>query len=191
MCPDLWWKTFLHTLQLASARTRSGGSGVGSRAAVASVRGAVCCLDARQRSIWWQKMDAKTEHGPEPRILTEFYSTIKMQSAASLTHVFFVLNDSPYVRTAYRNPPAAALRNLRSRHGTNWKITASRVAPARLRLQVLRLQPDHVGRTGAAGRHVTSPDAVDPAAAALIAIDRTKKRILPIAPRVSSRLCRV
>jgi hypothetical protein len=35
-------------------------------------------------------MDAKTEHGPEPRILTELYSTIKMQSAASLTHVFFV-----------------------------------------------------------------------------------------------------
>ena len=191
MCPDLCWKTFLHTLQFASKRTRSCGSGVGSRAGVASLRRAVCCLDARRQSIWWQKMDAKTGHGPEPRILTEFYSTIKMQSAASLTHVFFVFNDSPYVRTAHRNPPAAALRNLRHRHGPNWKIAASRIAPARLRLQVLHLQPDHVDRTRAAGRHVTSPADVDPTDTALIAIDRTKKRILPIAPRVSSRLCRV
>jgi hypothetical protein len=136
-------------------------------------------------------MDAKSGHGPEPRILTEFYSTIKMQSAASLTRVFFVFNDSPYVRTAYRSPLAAALRDLRSRHGPNWKITANRIAPARLRLQMRRLQPDHVGRTGAAGRHVPSPGDVDPAATALTTIDRIKKRIFPIAPRVSSRLCRV
>jgi hypothetical protein len=44
-------------------------------------------LDARRRSIWWQKIDGKSETGPEPRILTELYSTIKMQSAASFLNV--------------------------------------------------------------------------------------------------------
>jgi len=64
-----------------------------------------------------------------------------------------------YVPTAFRNPSAAALQNLRDRHSEHRKAAPNRIAPARLRLQVRRLQPDHVGRTGAAGRKAPSPAA--------------------------------
>ena len=66
-----------------------------------------------------------------------------------------------YVLTAFRNRFAAALRNLRDRHGQDRKAAPNRIAPARLRLQVRRLQPDHVGRAGAAGRNDPSPGSVD------------------------------
>jgi hypothetical protein len=73
-----------------------------------------------------------------------------------------------YVLTAFRDQSAAALRNLRDRHGQDRKAAPNRIAPARLRLQVRRLQPDHVGRAGAAGRNDPSPGSVD----ALVEIDR-------------------
>ena len=47
----------------------TGGIAVVSRAGVASLRRAVCCLDARRQSIWWQKMD----DGGNPRILTDLF----------------------------------------------------------------------------------------------------------------------
>ena len=40
----------------------------------------------------------------------------------------------------------AALRKLRHMHGPNWKVAADRLAPARLRLQMRPLQPDHRDR---------------------------------------------
>jgi hypothetical protein len=53
--------------KLESGRIRSGRISVWSRAGVASLHPAVCCLDARPGSIWWQKMDG----GGNPRILTD------------------------------------------------------------------------------------------------------------------------
>jgi hypothetical protein len=110
-------------------------------------------------------MNGERRH--DPRILTEIYFTIKMQSAASVIDVFFVFDDSPYVGTAYRIRAAAALRKLRRRHRQNWKVAPRGAASARLRLQMRRLQPDHLGRAGPAGRHVPPPGDIDQAAAAL------------------------
>ena len=193
MCRDLWWKTFsAHPANRHPPGLKASGMAEWPRAGVVSLRRAVCCLDARWRTIWWQKIGARRRNvAPNLVFLRTRNSTIKMQSAAIFVDVFFVFDDSPYVGTAYRLPAAAALRNLRRRHRQYRKITARRVAPARLCLQMRRLPQDHIGRGGAAGRHVPSSDDIDAAATALIAIDLIRKRISPNAPRVSSRLRRV
>jgi len=134
---------------------------------------------------------SKAKFGLDPRILTENNFTIKMQSAASIIDVIFVFDDSPYAGTAYRIRPAAALRRLRHRHRSSRKAATRRRAATRLRLQMRRLQPDHVGRAGAAGGHVPPPPDVDTAAATLIAIDTVQKRIFQTIPRVCSRPERV
>src|SRR5207253_5187367 len=122
------------------------------------------------------------------------FSTNKMQSTANLADAFLcflLLSDSSYVRTAFRNRSAAALRNLRDRHGQDRKAAPNRIAPARLRLQMRRLQPDHVGRAGAAGSNAPSPPGADAAAAALVKTDRLQKRDAPTPGRVSSWPCRM
>ena len=68
-----------------------------------------------------------------------------------------------YVSTAFRSRLDAALRNLRGRHDQDRKAAPDRITPARLRLQVPRLQPDNVGRAGAAGRSDPSPGRVNAA----------------------------
>jgi len=55
--------------KLESGRIRSGRISVWSRAGVASLHRTVCCLDARPRPIWWQKMDSCGN----PRILTDLH----------------------------------------------------------------------------------------------------------------------
>ena len=49
---------------------------------------AVCCLDARPGSIWWQKMDAGREYAGFLVVLRTSISTIKMQSTAILGRAF-------------------------------------------------------------------------------------------------------
>src|SRR5438132_4131633 len=113
------------------------------------------------------------------------FSTNKMQSTANLADAFLcflLLSDSSYVRAAFRNRSAAALRDLRDRHGQDRKASPNRIAPARLRLQVRRLQPDHVGRAGTAGSNAPSPPSADAAAAALIRIKRNFLRLGRVLP---------
>jgi hypothetical protein len=173
MCRDRWWKTFCTPYKLESGRIRSGGIAVWSRAGVVNLRGTVCCLDAPPGSIWWQKMDAGPECAAFLVVLRTSISTIKMQSTANLRACFLCcLVIVRYVRTAFRDLPAAALRKLRRGYGEDRKAAPNRTAPTRLRLQVRRLQPDHIGRAGAAGRSSPSPPRVGAPAAALIRIDR-------------------
>ena len=145
-----------------------------SRAGVVSLHRPVCCLDARPESIWWQKMDAGREYAGFLVVLRTSSSTIKMQSTANIGGGFLLLFlvIVRYARTAFRDLFAAALRDLRCGHGQDRKAAPNRTAPARLRLQMQRLQPDHVGRAGAAGRSDPSPPSVDAAAAARVKIDR-------------------
>jgi hypothetical protein len=84
-----------------------------------------------------------------------------------------------YVLTAFRNQSAAALRNLRDRHGQHRKAAPNRIAPARLRLQVRRLQPDHIGRAGAAGRGDPSPGGINAAAAGASQDGSHPKTLIP------------
>jgi hypothetical protein len=127
---------------------------VWSRAGLPNLDRTVCCLEARPGSIWWQKMDAGREYAGFLVVLRTSISTIKMQSTANLGCVlsFVVLVIVRYVRFAFRDLSAAALRDLRRGHGQDRKAAPNRIAPARLRLQVRRLQPDYVGRAGAAGQ---------------------------------------
>jgi hypothetical protein len=121
-------------------------------------------------------MDARREYAGFLVVLRTSISTIKMQSTANLGVLsFVVLVIVRYARIAFRDLSAAALRELRRGDGQDWKAAPNRIAPARLRLQVRRLQPDHVGRAGAAGRNDSSPGSVD----ALVEIDRIQKRDSP------------
>jgi len=164
---------FCTPYKLESVQSRSGGIAVWSRAVVVNLRRTVCCLDARPGSIWWQKMDAGREYAGFLVVLRTSISTIKMQSTANLGRAFLCcLVIVRYVRTAFRDLSAAALRELRRGHGQDRKAAPDRIAPTRLRLQVRRLQPDHVGRAGAAGRSSPSPPRVGAPAAALVGIDR-------------------
>lgn len=101
-----------------------------------------------------------------------------MQSAAIIAKLSRLLLSAivRYVRTAFRSRSAAVLRNLRGWHGQDWKAAPNWIAPARLRLQMRRLQPDHVGRAGAAGTSGPSPHSADTAVAARGKVDRIQKR---------------
>lgn len=82
---------FCTPYKLESGRNRSGGIAVWPRAGVVSLPGAVCCLDARPGSIWWQKMDARRECAGFLVVLRTSISTIKMQSIANLPWCFPLL----------------------------------------------------------------------------------------------------
>ena len=94
-----------------------------------------------------------------------------------------------YVSTAFRSRLDAALRNLRGRHDQDRKAAPDRIAPARLRLQVPRLQPDNVGRAGAAGRSDPSPGRVNAAGRGASQVRSHLKTPIPTTARVSSWPC--
>ena len=95
-------------------------------------------------------------------------STIKMQSEARFIEAFICCSAiRSYVRTAFRNLCAAALRSVRDRYGSDRKAATDRTPPARVRIQVRFLQPDHIGRAGAEGRSASPPLGLGAAAAAL------------------------
>ena len=76
-----------------------------------------------------------------------------MQSIAKLGGAFLCcLVIVRNARTASRDLSAAELRDVRRGHGQDRKAAANRTASARLRLQVRRLQPDHVGRAGSGSK---------------------------------------
>ena len=63
---------------------------VGQRAGFSTLHCAVCCLDARPGSIWWQKIDAGREYAGILVVLRSFISTIKMQFIAKPAALSFV-----------------------------------------------------------------------------------------------------
>ncbi len=165
MCRDRCWKTYLHASQIG-IRPDSIRRNFPCGRALASP---VCTL---QCVVW---MPGRGRFGGKRWtmaatlvFLRTSFSTNKMQSTANFADIFLcflLLSDSSYVRTAFRNRSAAALRSLRDRYGQDRKAAPNRIAPARLRLQVRRLQPDHIGRAGAAGRSDPLPPSVDAHAA--------------------------
>ena len=171
MCRDRWWKTFLHASQMRIQPDRIRRNFPYGRALAFRLCPLHCV-------VWMPgpgRFDGKSWMPVADLVfLRTSISLNKMQSTASFAGAFlclFLLSDSSYVRTASRNRSAAALRNLRDRHGQDRKAARNRIAPARLRLQVRRLQPDHVGRAGAAGTSEPSPPRAAAAAAARTKID--------------------
>ena len=126
MCRDRWWKTYLHASQIGIRPIRPAEFSVWSRAGVASLHPAVCCLDARPGSIWWQKMDAAARapdtsysYGPpSPRLRCNRQPNF----AGTFLCCSVIVR---YALTAFRNRSAAALRNLRDRHVRIGKLPES------------------------------------------------------------------
>jgi hypothetical protein len=167
MCRDRWWKTFLHASQMGIRPDRIRRNFPCGRALAIRICNLQCVVWMPGRGRFGGKRWTPVA---DLVFLRTPISLIKMQSTASFAELSFcslLLSDSSYVRTVSRNRPAAALRNLRDRHGQDRKAAPNRIAAARLRLQVRRLQPDHVGRAGAAGRSDPPPLRVGAAAAAL------------------------
>jgi hypothetical protein len=184
---DLCWKTFLHPLQLAFAGLDPVEL---SRGHAPAWR--VCAV---QYVVWmpgrgrfngerWTLSANATENLV---VLRTSISRLRCNRLTASQMFSFASNDSSYVRTAFRDRPAAALRHLRRGHGQNWKAAAGRTAPARVRLQMRCLQPDHLDRAGTAGRHQPSQGSVNAAATALVNADPHPKTHFADGGRVSSR----
>ena len=173
MCPDHWWKTFSHASQIAIRpdsiqwnvravtrwRCEFAPCSVlfGCRAGVDLVaKDGLHRQENRQNLVFLRTRSPRLRCNQTPALQTLFCCSAIVR----------------YVGTAYRGRPAAALRSLRGRHGQNREAAPNRIAPARLRLQVRRLQPDHLRRGGPAGGSASplcKPD--DAAAAAPVEID--------------------
>jgi hypothetical protein len=167
MCRDRW-KTFLHASQIGIRPDRIRRNFPCGRALAFRICPLQCVVWMPGRGRFGGKRWTPVA---DLVFLRTPISLIKMQSTASFADASFVHCCSAivrYARTASRNRSAAALRNLRDRHGQDRKAAPDRIAPARLRLQVRRLQPDHVGRAGAAGRSAPPPPGVGAAPAALV-----------------------
>jgi hypothetical protein len=203
MCRDRWWKTYLHASQIGIRPNSVRRDFPCGRALALRVCTLQCVVWMPGRGRFGGKRWTAAARAPDNLVfLRTSISTIKMQSTAKLRRYFLCC--SVIVRhaiTAFRNRSAAALRNLRDRHGQDRKAAPNRIAPTRLRLQVRRLQPDHVGRAGAAGRNHPAPGGVDGTAVlehdstrfkrALVTIDHIQKRYSPTPARVSSWPCRM
>ena len=163
MCRDRWWKTYLHASQIGIRPDLIRRNFPCGRALALRVCTLQCVVWMPGRGRFGGKRwtaaarapDTSYSYGPpSPRL--------RCNRQPNFTGVFLCCSVIiRYVLTAFRNRFAAALRNLRDRHGQDRKAAPNRIAPARLRLQVRRLQPDHVGRAGAAGRNDPSPGGVD------------------------------
>lgn len=172
MCRDRW-KTFLHASQIGIRPDRIRRICPCGRALAFRICPLQCVVWMPGRGRFGGKRGTPVA---DLVFLRTPISLIKMQSTPSFAGAFPLFIGCSaiirYARAASRNRSAAALRNLRHRHGQDRKAAANRIAPAHLRLQVRRLQPDHVSRAGAAGRNDPPPPSVGAAAAALVEIDR-------------------
>ena len=180
MCRDRCWKT-LHALQTEVRPDWVRSNFPCGRALVLRLCTLQCVVWMPGRGRFGGKRwTPRRERAAILVFLRTPISTIKMQSEASFTDAFIYCSAiRSYVRTAFRNRSAAALRSLRDRHGPDRKAAPDRTAPARVRIQVRCLQPDHIGRAGAQGRSATQPLGLDAAAAALVKIDSPQKHGFP------------
>ena len=174
MCRHRCWKTFLHASRIGIQPVSPVGFSCG-RALAIRLCTVQCVVWMPGRGRFGGKRwtaaantpDTSYSYGPAfPRLRCNLQPILVVRS-------FVVLVIVRYARIAFRDLSAAALRELRRGDGQDWKAAPNRIAPARLRLQVRRLQPDHVGRAGAAGRNDPLPGSVD----ALVEIDRIKNAI--------------
>ncbi len=170
MCRDRCWKTYLHASQMGIRPDRIRRNFPCGRALAIRICNLQCVvwMPGRGRfggKRWMAVADLVFLRTP--------ISLIKMQSTTSFADTFLcslMLSDSSICPYRIQKPVCrhAAKFAGSARSGSE---SCHRIAPARLRLQVRRLQPDHVGRAGAAGRSDPPPLRGGAAAAALVEID--------------------